>query len=146
MLVFLEISFLLAFPPITNMRSYSPNSRYLSCPSHPPRLYHSNYSWRGVKVTKLLVMQFFNLLLINFSSGFNTLFSNTFDHCSFFNVRDNVSHPHPQPQAKLQFCLLQFSSFEAPDEKTEVLDWMVERSKWIHSQVQGFPSNATLFQ
>jgi hypothetical protein len=27
-------------------------------PSHPPRLDHSNYSWRRVQITKFLVMQF----------------------------------------------------------------------------------------
>jgi hypothetical protein len=27
-------------------------------PSHPPRLDYSNYTWRRVQITKLLVMQF----------------------------------------------------------------------------------------
>jgi hypothetical protein len=35
-----------------------PHSCYISCPSHPPWLYHSNYIWRRVLVMKLLIMQF----------------------------------------------------------------------------------------
>jgi hypothetical protein len=35
-----------------------PHSCYISCQSHPPSLDHSNYIWRGVKVMKLLIMQF----------------------------------------------------------------------------------------
>jgi hypothetical protein len=33
-----------------------PHSCYMPCPSHPPWLDHSNYSWRTVQVTKLLIM------------------------------------------------------------------------------------------
>jgi hypothetical protein len=35
-----------------------PNSCYMDRPSHPPRLDCSNYTWRRVQITKLLVMQF----------------------------------------------------------------------------------------
>ena len=35
-LVFLVVSFLLPFPPVSYMHSSSPNSCYISCPSHPP--------------------------------------------------------------------------------------------------------------
>jgi hypothetical protein len=52
------VSFLLAFPPIAYMHYSSPNSCYISCPSHPPLLDHSNYTWRRVQVVKLLIMQF----------------------------------------------------------------------------------------
>jgi hypothetical protein len=31
---------------------------YIPCPSHPPRLHHSNYTWQRAKVTKILIMQF----------------------------------------------------------------------------------------
>jgi hypothetical protein len=31
---------------------------YTPCPSHPPWLDHSNYTWRRVQVMKLVVMQF----------------------------------------------------------------------------------------
>jgi hypothetical protein len=43
-LVFLVVSFLLAFPPITYTLLSSPHSCYMSFPSHPPRLDHSNYN------------------------------------------------------------------------------------------------------
>jgi hypothetical protein len=41
-LVFLVVSFLLAFPPISCMHSSSPHSCFMPCPSHPPCLDHSN--------------------------------------------------------------------------------------------------------
>jgi hypothetical protein len=31
---------------------------YMPCPSNPPWLDHSNYTWRRVQVMKLLIMQF----------------------------------------------------------------------------------------
>jgi hypothetical protein len=49
-LVFLVVSFLLAFPLISYMYSSSPYSSYMPCPPHPPWFYHSNYVWRGVQV------------------------------------------------------------------------------------------------
>jgi hypothetical protein len=58
-LVFPVISFLLAFPPISYMHSSSPHSCYMPCPSQPPWLDLSNYTWRRVQVMKLLIMQFF---------------------------------------------------------------------------------------
>jgi hypothetical protein len=45
-LVFLVVSFLLAFPLITFMHFLSPHSCYMPCASHPPWLDHSNYTWR----------------------------------------------------------------------------------------------------
>jgi hypothetical protein len=56
-LVFLVVSFPPAFPPIIYTRS-SLHSSYMPLPSHPPRLDYSNYTWRRVQITKLLVMQF----------------------------------------------------------------------------------------
>jgi hypothetical protein len=38
------------------MRSSSPTSCYMARPSHPPRLDYSNYTWRRIKITKLLIM------------------------------------------------------------------------------------------
>jgi hypothetical protein len=54
-LVFLVVPFHLAFPPISCMHS-SPRLCYMPCPSHPPWLDHSNYTWRRVQVTKFLIM------------------------------------------------------------------------------------------
>jgi hypothetical protein len=45
------------FPTNILMHSFLPNSCYMSCPSHPPRLAHSNYTWRRVQVMKLLIIQ-----------------------------------------------------------------------------------------
>jgi hypothetical protein len=54
---FLVISFLLAFSPTSYMHSSSPHSCYMPCPSHPPWLDNSNYTWRTIQVMKLLIMQ-----------------------------------------------------------------------------------------
>jgi hypothetical protein len=50
-------SFLFAFQPILYLHSSSPHSCYVPCPSHPPGLDHSNYTWRRVQVIKLLIMR-----------------------------------------------------------------------------------------
>jgi hypothetical protein len=95
-LVFIVVSFPLAFLPSAYPRSSSPHSCYMPSPFHPPRLDHSNYTWRRVQNTKLLVMQSsptsvtslfgLNILL-------STLFLNTHKLCPSLNVRDQVSHP-----------------------------------------------------
>jgi hypothetical protein len=36
-----------------------PHSRYMLCPSHPPWLHRSNYTWGSVQAMKLLIMQFY---------------------------------------------------------------------------------------
>jgi hypothetical protein len=48
--VFLVVSFLLAFPPTSYTRSSSPHSCYMPRRSHPPRLYHANYTWRRAEL------------------------------------------------------------------------------------------------
>jgi hypothetical protein len=64
--------FLSGFP--TSMRSSSPHSCYIPRPSHPPRLDHSNYTWRRVQITKLLVMmQLFHLPVTSSLFGPNIL-------------------------------------------------------------------------
>jgi hypothetical protein len=52
-LVFLVVSFLLTFPAISYIHSSSPPFVLHACPPHPPRLDHSNYTWRRVQVMKL---------------------------------------------------------------------------------------------
>jgi hypothetical protein len=96
-LVLLEVSFLLAFPPISYMHSSSPHSCYMPCPS-PPWFDHSNYTWRRVQVMKL-IMQFsptsyhFISLRSKYSPQHPVL---RYPHslCSSLNVRDQVSHPY----------------------------------------------------
>jgi hypothetical protein len=45
--------------PTNNLHAFfSPHSFYMPRPCQPPRLDYSNYTWRRVQITKLLVMQF----------------------------------------------------------------------------------------
>jgi hypothetical protein len=57
-LVFLVVSFLLAFSSISYMHLSSPHSCYTPYQSHRPWVDHSNYIWRRVQDMKLLIMQF----------------------------------------------------------------------------------------
>jgi hypothetical protein len=57
-LVFLVVSFSVAFPQITYMHSSSAPSFHMPSPSHTPSLDQSNYTWRKLQITKLLVVQF----------------------------------------------------------------------------------------
>jgi hypothetical protein len=40
-----------------------PHACYMPCLSHPPRLHHSDYTWRSVQVMKLLIMQYYVIFL-----------------------------------------------------------------------------------
>jgi hypothetical protein len=40
---------LLVFPPLTYMRSSSPHTCHMLCPSYPPRLDNPNYTWRFLR-------------------------------------------------------------------------------------------------
>jgi hypothetical protein len=70
-MVFLVVSFLLAFPPVSYMHSSSPQLCYMPWPSHPTWLDHYNYSiWRRVQVMKLFIILFsLPLLLIQNKSS-----------------------------------------------------------------------------
>jgi hypothetical protein len=80
------------------MHSSYRHSFYIPYPSHPPWLYHSNYTWR--RVHNLWSLLCSSLQLYITSSLFipniflGTLFSHTLSLCSFYNVRDQVSHPY----------------------------------------------------
>jgi hypothetical protein len=64
--VFLVVSFILVFPLNTICVPLLPHACHMPWPSHLPRLDHSNYTWRRVRVMKLLIMQFFfNLLSLH---------------------------------------------------------------------------------
>jgi hypothetical protein len=56
-LIFLVVSFLLVFPPVTHVHSPSPYSFYMFYLSHSPSLDDSNYTWPWVKFMKLLARQ-----------------------------------------------------------------------------------------
>jgi hypothetical protein len=66
----------------------------ITCPSHPPWPDHSNYTWRRVQITKLLIMQFSPTSRHFISLRSSTLFSDTLILCSSLNIRDKVSHPY----------------------------------------------------
>jgi hypothetical protein len=93
-----SVSFLQVFLPKPYMHSSSLPCVHMPWPSHPPWLDHCNYIWRGVKVTKLFVMQFSPVSYYFIPLGpcivLSTPFSNTLSICSSLNVRDQVSHPY----------------------------------------------------
>jgi hypothetical protein len=87
-LVFLVLSFLLAFPSMPCM--YSSSSSYMSCPSHPSLLKHSNYTWQRVQVMKV-----FNIELSQTSSLYSrSALSTSLSLCSPLNDREQVSQPY----------------------------------------------------
>jgi hypothetical protein len=99
----------------------------MPCPSHPPWLYHSNYTWRKVQVMKLRNMNFSlvtsslfgpNILLSN-------LFSNTHSPCSSLNIRDQVSHSYRTTGKVIVLNILIFYVFRQQTRRQKVLDWMV---------------------
>jgi hypothetical protein len=100
-------SFRLDFPQMTYMRLSSPHSCYISRPYHPPRLAHSDYTWRRVQIMKHFIMR--NIL-------FSTLFSNILSVCSPL-MSEAQFHTHTEPQRK-NFHIPIFT-FLAADEKTQ---------------------------
>jgi hypothetical protein len=55
-LVFLVVPSFLTFPPISYMDSSFTHSCCTPCPSYPSWLHNSNYTWRRVQITKLLII------------------------------------------------------------------------------------------
>jgi hypothetical protein len=96
-MVFLVVSFPLALHPIIYMRSSSTHSCYMPRPSHPPRLYSSNYTWRKVQIMKLLIMQFYpsscHLISPRSRYSLHPLLNHP-QSVSLSNVKDQVSYPH----------------------------------------------------
>jgi hypothetical protein len=60
LLVFLVVSFLLPFPPMSYIHSFSPHSCYIPCPSHPPWIDHSNYVFSNLPSLHLSWDQIFS--------------------------------------------------------------------------------------
>jgi hypothetical protein len=88
----------LAFLPKIYMRYSSNYSCYNPCPSHISQLDYSNYTWRRVQITKLLVKQFSPLSrllnLLGPNIPLSNLSSNTLSLRSSPNFRDQVLHPY----------------------------------------------------
>jgi hypothetical protein len=85
-LVFLLVSFLLAFPQKPYIHSFMPHSCYMPCPSHPPWLDHSNYLREEYKLWSSSLCSFLQPPVTSFLFDpnilLNTLFSNTLNICS----------------------------------------------------------------
>jgi hypothetical protein len=97
-LVFLVISFRLAFPAIACMHSSSTHSCYMPCSSHPPWLNRSFILGEEYKLWSSSLCSFLQspitLSLFGQNMLLSTLFSNTLSLCFTLNVRHQVSHPY----------------------------------------------------
>jgi hypothetical protein len=82
----------------------------MPCPSHPPSLDHSNYTWRRVQVMKLLIVQFPQTTVTSSLFGPNillsTLPSNTLSLCSSLKNWDQDSPPHINTGKIIVFYIL----------------------------------------
>jgi hypothetical protein len=95
--VFLVPSLPLAFPPTTYTRTFVLHSCYMPRPSHSPRLFCSNYTWRRVQIMKLFVMQFspFSCHLMSLQSKYSP-----WRHFK----RPSVYVPPLMPETKFHTC------------------------------------------
>jgi hypothetical protein len=123
--ILLVISFLLDFPQKSYMYFSSRYAYFMPCPSHPPWLDHSNYTWRRVKVMKLLIMQFF-LTFYHFISLWYKYSPQHHVHCSSLNIVDQVSHPYKTARKIIVLVSIVFI-------RQEVLNWMKANIVRIHS-------------
>jgi hypothetical protein len=109
--------YLLAFPTISYMHSYSPHSCYMPYQSHTPLLHYSNFTWRTVQVMNLLIIQF----------------SPT--SCHFISLQSKHSPQHSvlkHPQS-IFLLLLFFFAFRQQTWGQKVLNWMVASITRIQS-------------
>jgi hypothetical protein len=90
---------------------------YIPCPSHPPRLRHSNYTWPRVQVTKFLIMHFPKPPITPPLLQSNILLNNL-TLCSPLYVRHQASHPHTIMGKIIVLYILNLH-FQRTDKNTE---------------------------
>jgi hypothetical protein len=88
-----------------NIYAFLPHSCYMTYPSHPRGLHHSDYTWRTLQVMKLLVMQFSPP-----SHPHHPVFEHLQSKTKF--------HTHTKPWAKLQYSIFWFLCFLTVNKKT----------------------------
>jgi hypothetical protein len=106
------------------LHSSFPHSCHIPCPSNPPSLDLSNYVWRGVKVMKLLIIQFsptsyhFSLLQSRYSPQHPVLKTSSV-YVPPLMSRDQVSHPYSTTGKIILSCILIFTFLDTrlEDEK-----------------------------
>jgi hypothetical protein len=135
-LIFLVVSFLMAFPPISYTHSSSSPFMLHARSSHPTWLDHSNYSWRRVHVMKLLIMQFSptSCHLMSLRSKYSPQHPvSTLSPCSSLNVRDQASRPYRTTGRIIVLYILIFYVFRQQTTRRKLLEWMVESITRIQS-------------
>jgi hypothetical protein len=104
----------------------------MPCPFHPPWLDNCNYTWRRVKITKLLVRQILQTpvtsSLLSPNILLSTLFSSNLTLRSCLNVRDQISHSYRTTRNIVVLytrVLSFFCVFRQETRRWKVLHWMI---------------------